>query len=114
MTGSDTLTRSRLSRVAEVTVLFWVIKVLSTGMGEATSDFLVHKVYPPAAVIVCGLLLAVALLLQFRAKRYVVWRYWFAIVMVSVFGTMVADVTHVVLRRSLPGLDGVLRHRRWR
>ena len=97
MTGSDTPTRSRLSRVAEVTALFWVIKVLSTGMGEATSDFLVHKVYPPAAVMVCGLLLAVALLLQFRAKRYVVWRYWLAIVMVSVFGTMVADVTHVVL-----------------
>jgi len=62
-------------------------------MGEATSDFLVHKVYPPAAVIVCRLLLAVALLLQFRAKRYVVWRYWLAIVMESVFGTMVADVT---------------------
>jgi uncharacterized membrane-anchored protein len=97
MTGSETLTRSRLSRVAEVTVLFWVIKVLSTGMGEATSDFLVHKVYPPAAVLVCGFVCAVALLLQLRAGRYVVWRYWFAIVMVSVFGTMVADVTHVVL-----------------
>jgi len=78
-------------------VLFWVIKVLSTGMGEATSDFLVHKVYPPAAVVVCGLLCAVALVLQLRARRYVAWRYWLAIVMVSVFGTMVADVTHVVL-----------------
>jgi uncharacterized membrane-anchored protein len=97
MPGSATLTRSRLSRVAEVTVLFWMIKVLSTGMGEATSDFLVHKVYPPAAVIVCGLVCGLALLLQLRAKRYVVWRYWLAIVMVSVFGTMVADVTHVVL-----------------
>ena len=97
MSGPDAAVRRPLARVAEVTVLFWVIKVLSTGMGEATSDFLVHKVYPPAAVIACGLVLAAALLIQFQAKRYVVWRYWLAVVMVSVFGTMVADATHVVL-----------------
>jgi uncharacterized membrane-anchored protein len=97
MSGPAAPIRSRLPRVAEVTVLFWVIKVLSTGMGEATSDYLVHRVMPQAAVILCGLVCAAALVLQSRAKRYVVWRYWFAVVMVSVFGTMVADVTHVVL-----------------
>jgi len=39
----------------------------------------------------------VALLLQFRVRRYVAWIYWFAVVMVAVFGTMAADVTHVVM-----------------
>jgi uncharacterized membrane-anchored protein len=86
-----------LGRVPEVTIVFWIVKVLTTGMGEATSDFLVHRIYPPAAVLVGGGALAVALGLQFRAKRYVVWRYWFAVAMVAVAGTMAADVLHVGL-----------------
>jgi uncharacterized membrane-anchored protein len=89
--------RTGVSKVPEITALFWVIKVLTTGMGEATSDYLVHRFPPPVAVACTGVVLAVALWVQFRAPRYRVWRYWFGVVMVSVFGTMAADAMHVAL-----------------
>jgi uncharacterized membrane-anchored protein len=89
--------RRLLSRVPEITALFWVVKVLTTGMGEATSDYLVHRLYAPIAVVLGALGFAVAMWLQLRMRRYVAWAYWFAVVMVAVFGTMVADVLHVGL-----------------
>ncbi|WP_443048407.1 COG4705 family protein [Streptomyces sp. H39-C1] len=85
------------SKVPEVTVLFWVTKVLTTGMGETTSDFLA-RVLGPVVAGALGLFGLVALLvMQFRATRYSPCVYWSAIVMVSVFGTMAADVAHVVV-----------------
>ncbi|MFE9422614.1 hypothetical protein ACFYNO_06595 [Kitasatospora sp. NPDC006697] len=89
--------RQLLSKVPEVTVLFWMAKVLTTGMGETTSDYLANSMDPVIAVAIGGLGLAVALVLQFRVKQYVPWVYWLAIVMVSVFGTMAADGLHVVV-----------------
>ncbi len=86
-----------VSRVAEVTALFWVIKVLTTGMGETTSDFLVHRLGPPVAVVIGGIVLVAALGLQVIQRRYVPWIYWMAVAMVSVSGTMAADVLHVGL-----------------
>lgn len=74
-------------------MLFWVIKILTTGMGEAMSDFLGQKSIPPAgAVGVLGL--SSALWLQLRARGYQAWAYWFAVMMVVVFGTMAADGVH--------------------
>jgi uncharacterized membrane-anchored protein len=84
-----------LRKVPEVTALFWITKVLTTGMGETTSDFFVKQFVPEIAVAVAGLVLVIALALQFRARRYIPVIYWFAVVMVSVFGTMAADVLHV-------------------
>jgi uncharacterized membrane-anchored protein len=86
-----------LRRVPEVTLLFWVVKLLTTALGEATSDFLVNDVDPYLAVVGAFALFVAALALQFRSRRYVPWVYWLAIVMVAVFGTMAADVLHVVL-----------------
>jgi uncharacterized membrane-anchored protein len=84
-------------KVAAVTTLFWIVKILTTGMGETTSDFFVRR-YDPAFVVMIGAVLFVAaLLLQWTRRSYVPWIYWLAVVMVSVFGTMAADVTHVVL-----------------
>ena len=79
----------------EITVYFWVIKALSTAMGEATSDYLVHRLNPELAVALGFIGLVVALLLQFSMRRYVAWTYWLGVVMVGVFGTMAADVLHV-------------------
>ncbi|WP_308407638.1 COG4705 family protein [Streptomyces sp. RKAG337] len=80
-----------------MTALFWVTKVLTTGMGETTSDFLA-RVLGPIMAGALGLFGLVALLvIQFRATRYSPWLYWSAIVMVSVFGTMAADVAHVMV-----------------
>lgn len=84
-------------KVPEVTVFFWIIKVLSTGMGETTSDFFVHRFDPIIPVSIAGLGLVGILVVQMRVRRYIVWIYWLAVVMVSVFGTMAADVLHVVL-----------------
>lgn len=83
--------------VPAVTALFWVTKLLTTAMGESASDFLVKAIDPVVAVGGAFVLLMVALALQFAARRYVAWVYWFAVLMVAVFGTMVADVIHVEL-----------------
>ena len=94
---SSTRVRRVMSKVPEVTLYFWVTKVLTTGMGETTSDFLVHRISPMIAVALGALGLALALALQLALRRYVAWAYWFAVVMVSVFGTMAADVVHIGL-----------------
>jgi uncharacterized membrane-anchored protein len=86
-----------LSTVPEVTVLFWVTKVLTTGMGETASDFLVRRIDPVVAVGLGAVAFVVAMTLQLRARRYVPWTYWLAVSMVSVFGTMAADVVHIAL-----------------
>lgn len=84
-----------LLRVPEITVYFWVAKGLSTAIGESTSDYLVHAMPPVLAVLLGFVGFLVALALQFSMRRYVAWTYWFAVVMVGVFGTMAADVLHV-------------------
>jgi len=89
--------RHAASKVPEVTVYFWIIKVLTTGMGETASDFLAQVFGPIPAVGLGAIGLVVAVAVQFAVRRYVAWIYWTAIVMVSVFGTMAADVLHVGL-----------------
>jgi uncharacterized membrane-anchored protein len=91
------LTRRGALRVPQITVAFWVIKGLSTAMGESTSGFLVHAIPAPLAVLLGFAGFVCALILQFRMGRYVAWTYWFAVVMVGIFGTMAADVLHVGL-----------------
>jgi len=93
--GVGIRTRAALSKVPEVTAVFWLAKVLSTGMGETTSDYLVHRFGPYVAVALGAAGLAVALTLQARVRRYVASVYWLAVVMVSIFGTMAADILHV-------------------
>jgi len=87
----------RLSKVPEITAYFWVVKALTTAMGESTSDFLVHSIVPEVAVVLGGIAFVIAISLQFKKDRYVPWAYWLAVAMVGVFGTMAADVLHVGL-----------------
>jgi uncharacterized membrane-anchored protein len=94
--GSWLTTKGAL-RVPEITVVFWAIKGLSTAFGESSSDFLVHAMVPELAVVLGFAGFVVALALQFKMGRYVAWTYWFAVVMVGIFGTMAADVLHVRL-----------------
>jgi uncharacterized membrane-anchored protein len=82
-------------RVPEITAYFWVIKALSTAMGESTSDYLVHAMSPELAVALGFIGFVIALALQFYVRRYIAWTYWLAVVGVGVFGTMAADVLHV-------------------
>lgn len=83
-------------KVPQITALFWVVKVLTTGMGEAASDWLAGGNLALAGAV--GLVgFAVALVLQLRSPRFSTVRYWFAVAMVAVFGTMAADGVHKVL-----------------
>src|SRR5436309_2938178 len=91
------LTMRVMRKVPEVTIYFWIIKLLSTAMGESTSDYLVYHINPYIAVALGSIGLIASLVLQLLVRRYVAWIYWLAVVMVAVFGTMAADVTHVVL-----------------
>ena len=78
----------------EITALFWVIKLLTTGMGEAASDFLAKISFVLAGGV--GVLgFVIAMVWQLRADRYVIGVYWFAVAMIAVFGTMAADGLHV-------------------
>lgn len=85
------------AKVPRVGLAFWTIKLLTTAQGEATSDFLVHRFSPPLAVVATGLVFAAAIALQLTRPTYQTVPYWFAVEMVSVFGTMCADVAHVAL-----------------
>src|SRR5215471_341979 len=87
--------RETAVKVPEATAVFWITKVLTTGMGETTSDFLAHRLGPVPAVGLSGVCLVAALVAQFAVRRYVALVYWLAVVMVSVFGTVAADVVHV-------------------
>lgn len=86
-----------LRKVPEVTIFFWIIKLLTTAMGETTSDYLVHQFEPIIAVTLGGIGLTVAMILQFAVRKYIAWVYWLAVAMVAIFGTMAADVLHVGL-----------------
>jgi len=98
--GPTTLVTSRAARsgaakVPAVVALFWSTKALTTAFGESTSDWLVHTISPGPAVLAGFAGLCLALAWQLRAPAYSALRYWFAVAMVGVFGTMAADVVHV-------------------
>jgi uncharacterized membrane-anchored protein len=86
----------RAPKVPEVFLLFWVVKLLTTGIGEAGADFLGVVSIPLAAAVGIGGFF-VALWLQLRAATYHPVRYWVTVLSVALFGTMVADGPHVVL-----------------
>jgi uncharacterized membrane-anchored protein len=82
-----------LNKVPEVTLVFWVIKIMSTTVGETGADYLAVHVGLGTAItggIMIALLVA-ALLLQLRTRRYVPWIYWLTVVLVSVVGTQITD-----------------------
>lgn len=77
--------------------MFWLAKATSTALGEAVSDFSIHVMPPVLAVLLGFALFAAALALQLTRRRYIPESYWLTVAMVGVFGTMAADVVHVVL-----------------
>lgn len=98
--STPSLGRQMLNKVPQITVLFWVIKILTTGMGEVASDYLCRLLHPGIATGIVGICLVISLVLQFSVRRYVTWVYWLNIIMISIFGTMIADGLHIGLIAS--------------
>ncbi|MBM7482656.1 putative membrane-anchored protein [Bradyrhizobium sp. USDA 3686] len=94
---------SMLNKVPEVTVIFWIIKIMSTTVGETGADYL--AVHVGLGTTLTGLLmaslLAVALVVQLGMNRYVPWIYWLTVVLVSVVGTQITDFLSDKLEVSL-------------
>src|SRR4051794_26090327 len=92
---ADRLVTSRtwLTKVPAITATFWVIKVLSTTIGETFADYLTVNVGLGAAVTdgMMVAVLATALVVQLRTRRYTPWIYWLCVVLVSIVGTQLTD-----------------------
>jgi uncharacterized membrane-anchored protein len=82
-----------LNKVPEVTLYFWVIKIMATTVGETAADYLNDTLGfgLTNTTYVMGALLLVALGLQFRARRYVPPIYWLVVVFISIVGTLITD-----------------------
>jgi uncharacterized membrane-anchored protein len=89
------LTDVRSRKVPVVTAGFWLAKLLTTAMGESISDYSVHRFDPVVAVIGGFLVFAAVIAVQLARRTFATWCYWLAASSAAVFGTMVADVTHV-------------------
>jgi uncharacterized membrane-anchored protein len=103
LTRKDLVVRSVASRirqeplaakVPEITALFWVIKILTTAAGEATSDFLAIHNLEVGVIVEVGLF-GLALWLQFRTRRYFAPAYWFLALAIAIAGTGVSDTMHL-------------------
>jgi uncharacterized membrane-anchored protein len=82
-----------LNKVPEITLAFWVIKIMSTTVGETGADYLAVHVGLGTAMTdgIMTVLLLAALLLQLWSRQYVPWIYWLTVVLVSVVGTQITD-----------------------
>jgi uncharacterized membrane-anchored protein len=82
-----------LNKVPEVTLYFWIIKIMATTVGETAADFLSVRLNfgLSGTSYAMGALLLFALVAQVRAKRYIPWLYWLTVVLISVVGTLITD-----------------------
>ncbi len=82
-----------LNKVPQVTIFFWIVKILCTTVGETAADFLSVnlKLGLTRTTYVMGVLLLVSLVVQLRVRRYVPTMYWVTVVLLSVVGTLVTD-----------------------
>src|SRR5690349_15682202 len=82
-----------VSKVPEVTIFFWIIKILATTVGETGADFLTHRLHWGlfnTTYVMTGALL-ITLVFQFRLRAYVAPVYWLAVVLISIVGTLITD-----------------------
>jgi uncharacterized membrane-anchored protein len=91
--SSQSFGRQMLNKVPEITIFFWIIKVLCTTVGETAADYLntTLNLGLNGTSVVMGILLLVVLFLQFRGKKYKPSIYWLAVVFLSVVGTLITD-----------------------
>jgi uncharacterized membrane-anchored protein len=84
------------AKVPEITFLFWVIKLLTTAGGEATSDYLALRGNLVAGAVEVTIFV-IAVIIQFSVRRYVAIAYWLLALAIAIFGTGVADAMHLII-----------------
>ena len=86
-------TKKKFNKVPEITIYFWVIKILCTTVGETAADFLNTNLNLGlnGTSIIMGLLLIVALFFQFKSLKYIPSIYWLSVVLISIVGTLITD-----------------------
>lgn len=86
-------TEKLLSKIPEITIFFWIIKILSTTVGETFADFLnIHLgIGLTLTSVIMGVLLIASLILQLKSKKYIPSIYWLSVALVSVVGTLITD-----------------------
>jgi uncharacterized membrane-anchored protein len=106
--------KTMLNKVPEITLFFWVIKIMCTTVGETAADYLNENLGfgLTNTTLISGALLVVLLAVQFRARRYVPPVYWAVVVVISVFGTLITDNMsdhyNVALTTSTPIFAAIL------
>ena len=82
-----------LNKVPEITLVFWLIKMMSTTVGETAADFMIFnfKLGLPMTSLIMTVLFLIVLVIQLKAKDYIPWKYWLAVVFVSILGTLITD-----------------------
>jgi uncharacterized membrane-anchored protein len=85
--------RQMLSKVPEVTIFFWIIKILCTTVGETAADYLNETLHfgLTGTSVVATVLLVIAMFFQFKSKKYTPSIYWLTVVLISVVGTLITD-----------------------
>lgn len=82
-----------LNKVPQVTIFFWIIKIMATTVGETGADFLIVNMNMGLKLtsIIMGAVLLVALFIQVKSKEYTPWLYWISVVLLSIVGTLITD-----------------------
>ncbi len=82
-----------LNKVPEITLVFWLIKMMSTTVGETAADFMIFnfKLGLPITSLIMTALFLIVLVIQLKAKEYIPWKYWLTVVFVSILGTLITD-----------------------
>lgn len=90
---STSRTKHLMNKVPEVTIAFWLIKIMATTVGETGADFLIFNMHLGLGTTswLMGILLLGILFLQMRAHRYIPTPYWLSVVMISIVGTLITD-----------------------
>ncbi len=85
--------RRMLNKVPEITLFFWIIKVLSTTVGETGADLIdeTFNIGLDGLTLIFGAILVVTLVFQFKSKKYIPGIYWLTVVLISIVGTLITD-----------------------
>ncbi|WP_296405446.1 hypothetical protein [Psychrobacter sp.] len=93
MQNGHTQNINHFNKVPEITLIFWLIKMMSTTVGETAADFMIfnYRLGLPVTLLIMTVLFFIVLAIQLKSKQYYSWKYWLTVVFVSILGTLITD-----------------------